>query len=182
MSDPGRQGSRRITWEDEYGQPAQQEQYGRSQAQDDMGGHPFHSVNGGRLWAGGVATAIVAGLAVAAGVYIARDILSIPVLAPRAAGSLGNSVTAIYALLAVAAALAATALLHVLLLGAPRPLVFFGWIGALATLIAVAAPFSEMASLQSKLVTALINLVVGVAVISLLTGVGRSALRRPQGP
>jgi Protein of unknown function (DUF1269) len=53
-------------------------------------------LNAGRLWAGGVATAIVAALVVVAGVYIARGILGIPVLAPRAAGSLGSSTTAVY--------------------------------------------------------------------------------------
>lgn len=44
-----------------------------------------------RLRAGGIATGVVAALAVVAGVYIARDILGIPVLAPKAAGSLGSS-------------------------------------------------------------------------------------------
>jgi hypothetical protein len=46
-----------------------------------------------RLWAGGIATGIVAALAVVAGVYIARGILGISVLAPKAAGSLGSSPT-----------------------------------------------------------------------------------------
>ena len=73
-------------------------------------------LNAGRLWAGGVATAIVAALVVVAGVYIARSILGIPVLAPRAAGSLGSSTTAVYAAVAAAGALLATGLLHVLML------------------------------------------------------------------
>jgi hypothetical protein len=134
-------------------------------------------VNGGRLWAGGVATAVVAALVVVAGVYISRDILNIPVLAPKAAGNLGNSTTAVYALVAAGGALLATALLHVLLLGAPRPLLFFSWIVGLAVVLAVAAPFSEQAELQSKAATAVINLAVGVAVISLLTGTGRGAVQ-----
>jgi len=61
----------------------------------------------GRLWAGGVATAIVAALVVVAGVFIARRILGIPVLAPRTAGDLGTSVTAVYAVVAAACALLA---------------------------------------------------------------------------
>lgn len=137
----------------------------------------WRSVNPGRLWGGGVATAVVAGLAVAVGVYISRHILGIEVLAPRRAGSFGNSPTAVYALVAAGSALLATALLHVLLLGAPRPLNFFDWITVLALVIAVASPFAQMASLQSQVATALINLIVGVAVISLLTGVGASASR-----
>jgi hypothetical protein len=75
-------------------------------------------VNAGRLWGGGVATAIVAALAVLAGVFI-----------------------------------------------------------ALADVIAAAAPFTQPAPLASKIFTAIINIVVGVAVISLLSGVGRVAIR-----
>ena len=76
-------------------------------------------VNAGRLWAGGVATAIVAALAVLAGVLITRGVLGIPVLAPKAASDFGESSTAVYAGLAAGCALLATALLHVLLLGTP---------------------------------------------------------------
>ena len=134
-------------------------------------------LNAGRLWAGGVATAVVAALVVIAGVYIARSILGIAVLAPKAAGSLGSSTTAVYAAVAAAGALLATGLLHVLLLETPRPLSFFTWITALADLILVAAPFSQPATLPSKVFTAVINLVAGVAVISLLTGVARGAMQ-----
>jgi uncharacterized protein DUF6069 len=129
------------------------------------------------VWAGGIATAVVAALVVILGVYIARNILNVAVLAPKTAGSLGNSTTAVYALVAALGALVATALLHVLLLGAPRPLRFFSWITGLAVVLAVVAPFSEMAEWQSKVATAVINLAVGVAVISLLTGTGRAAVQ-----
>ena len=71
----------------------------------------------------------------------------------------------------------ATGLLHVLLLGAPRPLSFFVWITGLADVIVAAAPFTQPALLASKIFTAIINIVVGVAVITLLSGVGRSAAR-----
>jgi hypothetical protein len=134
-------------------------------------------LNPARLWAGGVATAVVAALVVIAGVYVARGILGVPVLAPKAAGSLGSSVTAVYAAVAAAGALLATGLLQILLLETPRPLTFFAWITALADLIVVVAPFSQPASLPSKVFTAVINLVAGVAVISLLTGVARGAMQ-----
>ena len=39
-------------------------------------------------------------------------------------------------------ALLATALLHVLLLGTPRPFTFFAWITGLADVVAAAAPFT----------------------------------------
>jgi len=66
---------------------------------------------------------------------------------------------------------------RLLLLGTPRPFAFFAWITALADVIAAAAPFTQPAPLASKVFTAIINIVVGVAVISLLSGVGRSAAR-----
>ena len=134
-------------------------------------------LNPGRLWAGGVATAVVAGLIVVVGVYIARGILGIAVLAPSGAGSFGTSTTVVYAVFAAAGALAATGLLHLLLLGAPQPMAFFIWITALADLVAITAPFGQTAPLSSKVFTAIINLIVGVAVISLLSGVARSALQ-----
>jgi hypothetical protein len=47
----------------------------------------------------------------------------------------------------------------------------------------VAAPFGQPAPLASKVFTAVINLVAGVAVISLLTGVARGPVRpRPAAP
>ena len=70
-----------------------------------------------------------------------------------------------------------TALLHVLLLGTPRPFTFFAWITGLADVVAAAAPFTQPAPLASKIFTAIINIAVGVAVISLLSGVGRVAIR-----
>ena len=136
-----------------------------------------------RLWTGGVATAVVAALVVVAGVYICRGVLGIPVLAPSGAGDLGNLSTAVYAGLAAASALLCTGLLHLLLLEVPRPITFFIWITVLADVIVAAAPFTQPAPTDSKMFTAVINLVAGVAVISLLSGVAQSAIRigRPAG-
>jgi len=130
-----------------------------------------------RLWTGGIATAVVAALVVVAGVFIARGILNVPVLAPKEAGTLGNSSTAVYAGLAAASTLVATALLQLLLLEVPRPITFFFWMVSLATIIVAAAPFTQPAPLASQVFTAVINLVTGIAVISLLSGVARSAIR-----
>ena len=120
---------------------------------------------------------MVAALIVLVGVFIARGVLGISVLAPVTAGDLGTSATAVYAVFAAACALLATGILNLLLLGAPRPLAFFTWIAALAGVLAVTTPFSQGAPLSSKVFTALINLLVSVAVISLLNGVARSAVR-----
>lgn len=133
--------------------------------------------NPSRLWAGGIATALVAALVVIVGVLIARGILHVAVLAPKRASSYGNSTTSVYAATAAAATLLAVALLHLLLVIAPRPLSFFLWIAGLTDVAAIAAPFARTASLESQIATAVINLAVGVAVISLLSGVARAAVR-----
>jgi hypothetical protein len=100
--------------------------------------------------------------------------------APRAAGSFGDSATAIYAGLAAASALLCTGLLHLFLLEVPRPITFFLWITILADIIVAAAPFTQPASIGTKVFTAVINILVGVAVISLLCAVARSAVRNGQ--
>lgn len=133
-----------------------------------------------KLWAGGLATAFVAGLVVIVGVLISRGVLGIPVLAPQEAGHFGDATTGVYAVFAGAAALAATGLLHLLLVSAPSPFSFFGWIVALVTAVAAVTPFTQSAALPSQVATCVINLICGLAIGSLLSGVGASALSRPR--
>ncbi|MBE2999152.1 hypothetical protein IDM40_10620 [Nocardiopsis sp. HNM0947] len=134
------------------------------------------AVNVSRLWSGGLATAVVAALVILAGTLVFRGVFDIPVLAPEEAGYLGDTSTAAYALLAGVIALVATALLHMLLLSAPRALTFFGWIMGLAVAIAAVTPFSQVAEVPSQLATAVINLVAGIAIVTLLRSVGRTAV------
>lgn len=56
-------------------------------------GRPSRSVDAGRLWTGGVATALVAALVAVVGVLIARGLFDVPVLAPTGEGALGNAST-----------------------------------------------------------------------------------------
>jgi hypothetical protein len=132
-------------------------------------------VNAAKLWAGGLATAFVAGLIIIVGVLITRGVFGIPVLAPEEAGHFGDATTGIYAMFAGLAAIAATALLHLLLVAAPSPLSFFGWIVALVTAVAAVTPFTQAAALSSQVATCVINLVCGLAIGSLLSGVGSTA-------
>lgn len=144
-------------------------------------------LNPGRLWAGGVATAVIAALITIVGISIARGIFGVPMPVPAPNG--GMSAIA-YVAIAAAAAIAGTALLHLLILGAPRPLAFFAWIVFLATVLGVLAPFSNsvfgsfsnIAFLNSKSSVAAINLLVGIAIGSLLTGVARSSVTRQPVP
>ncbi|MDA0564314.1 DUF6069 family protein [Streptomonospora sp. S1-112] len=137
-------------------------------------------VNVARLWSGGLATAVVAALIILVGALVVRGVLGVPVLAPEDAGYFGDLGTALYALMAACAALAATALLHLLLLSAPRPTTFFGWIVGLAAVVAAVTPFTQDAPFAGQLSTALINAVTGTAIASLLSGVGAAAVRRPR--
>ena len=130
-----------------------------------------------RLWAGGLAAAIVAALAALVGVLIVRAVLRIAVYAPAGAGALGDSGTAMLCVAAAAAALAATGLVHLLLLATPSPLSYFGWIVGLVTAAAVVVPFLESLSLPIALAQAVIHLVIGLAIGSLVGGSAVSALR-----
>jgi hypothetical protein len=135
------------------------------------------TVDAGRLWTGGVATALVAALVALVGVLICRGLLDVPVLAPTEEGTLGGTSTFRLVGLVALAALLATGLLHLLLLSTPRPLRFFSWIVALATAAAALAPFLTDADLDEKVATATIYLAIGISIGSLLSGVARSAMR-----
>lgn len=135
------------------------------------------TVDAGRLWTGGVATAVVAALVALVGVLICRGLLDVPVLAPTDQGTLGDATTFRLAALAALAALLATGLLHLLLLSTPRPGQFFTWIVTLVTVAAALAPFLTDADLDEKVATSAIYLAIGIAIGSLLSGVARSAVR-----
>ena len=132
---------------------------------------PTRRVDARPLWSGGVATAVVAALIALVGILV-------PILSPRREGAWGNASTVGYVLAAAACALAATALMYLLLLSTPYPRVFFGWIIGLATLVAVVFPFSTTAPTSQKIATGLLNLILGVAIGSLIGEVSRRATRR----
>ena len=131
------------------------------------------------LWAGGVATAVVAGLIALVGILVCRWLFNVPILSPRGEGAWGNASTVEHAFAAAACALVATALMYLLLLSTPYPRVFFGWIisGSL-TVVAVVFPFSSTAPMSQKIATGLLNLVLGVAIGTLIAEVSRRATRR----
>jgi hypothetical protein len=124
----------------------------------------------------------VAALIALVGILVSRWALGIPILAPTGDGAWGNAHTGEYALLAALAALIAAGLLYLLELGAPAPRVFFGWIVGLATLAAVVYPFSTSAPLEQKAATAIVNLILGVAIASLLSAVSARAIRISRTP
>lgn len=136
----------------------------------------------GQFWAGAVATAVVAALIALVGILICRWIFNIPILAPAGDGAWGNAHTAEYALVSAIIAILAAGLLYLLALGTPQPNMFFDWIMGLATLAAVVYPFSTSAPVDQKAATAVVNLVLGIAITSLLTATAAMAARRPLPP
>jgi hypothetical protein len=132
-------------------------------------------VDAGRLWAGGVATALVAALVAAVGFLIATGIFDLEVIAP---GSFTDSEALNYAITAAIAALLATALIHLLIVAVPRPFAYFNWIIGLAVVVVTLLPFGSAEELSTKVATALINLVVGVAIGSLTSGMAARLARQ----
>ncbi|WP_406053990.1 DUF6069 family protein [Kribbella sp. NBC_00889] len=134
-----------------------------------------NAVAAGRLWAGGAATAVVAALIAIVGILLARGVFDVAVLAPEGEGTWGDADTGRYALYCALAALIATGLMHLLLISTPRPHQFFTWIMMLATVAAALAPFITSGSTSSKVATAVINLAVGIAIVTLVNGSARAA-------
>lgn len=133
-------------------------------------------VNANRLWAGGAASALVASLVALVGVLASRWLFALPMLAPHQNGYSTFQATAMI-LIAFLAAIAATGLMHLLMLGTGRPRLFFGWIVALVTTIAVIFPFSTTAALDAKIATAVVSLAIGTAIGTLVSGVAARSVR-----
>jgi hypothetical protein len=127
-------------------------------------------IDAGRLWGGGVATAVVAALVAAVGVLICRDLLDVKLVEPPML-PITDSFAVNYALTAAVLALAATGLAHLLSLVTPRPRVFFSWIVGLITVAAMVVPFALEGSLQGKICAAVINMVIGLSIATLLSAV-----------
>ncbi|MFI6426823.1 DUF6069 family protein [Promicromonospora sp. NPDC050880] len=136
------------------------------------------AVDARTLWSGGVATALVVALIALVGVLVLRGVFDIPLLAPQGEGVWGDVSTVRFMVAAAVAALLAVALVHLLLLSTPRALSFFGWIVGLATVVAGVAPFVTDAPLGSKLASALINVVIGFAILGLVSGIARTTVAR----
>ena len=137
-------------------------------------------VDARKLWSGGAASAVVTGLLALTGVLISRWLFDLAVLAPKGNGTYGDVHTTAFVLAAAGGALVATGLVHLLMLAVPRPLMYFGWIIALVTAIAVAFPFSTSAATDAKIATAIVNLVLGVATGVLVSGAASRSRRWPR--
>jgi hypothetical protein len=80
-------------------------------------------------------------------------------------------------------ALVATGIAHLLALTTPRPRSFFGWIVGLVTLVGVVLPFALDGTLAGQVATAVVDLVIGLCVLSLLSSVlARTVVVVPRAP
>jgi hypothetical protein len=138
-------------------------------------------IDQGRLWTGGIMAAVVAALVAVVGLLLARGIADVPVLVERK-GQLVDASTWWYAGAAALGAILATVLLDVLLMWAPKPYTFFGWIIGLVTAIATLLPYAYDAELAPRVATSAINLAIGICIGSIVAGVGRSAAYLPDRP
>jgi hypothetical protein len=132
-------------------------------------------VDAGRLWAGGAASAVVAGLVAFVGVLIAEGLLDLTMVQPPLI-PVGDSLGLRYAVTAAVLALVATAVAHLLAVTTPRPRSFFTWIVGLATVVGVVLPFTLEGTTSGRVATAIVDLVIGLAILNLLRSVlGRTA-------
>lgn len=134
-------------------------------------------VLGRRLWAGGVATAIVAAGIAIVGVLIISNVFDLGIQTAQRSGALVDNAMTIIPVCAVIAALAGTALLHLLLLTTPRPATFFSAIVLLVLVVLVLQVFLAAGGVVDHIATAVLYAAIGLSIISMLSGVSRTAVR-----
>lgn len=123
------------------------------------------------LWWTGVSAALTAGLLAFAAVVGLRTAFGteVPVFAGGHAAATPAATS--YALCAMAGTIQATALMHLLLASAARPVRAFAWIGGFAVLLLAILPLTMNGPFDAALATSALNLVGGTAVVVLLSAV-----------
>ncbi|TDD90414.1 hypothetical protein E1293_03260 [Actinomadura darangshiensis] len=129
-------------------------------------GRPYRA-----LWWTGISAALLGGLLAFAAVIGLRTMfgVEVPVFAGEHAGAAPAATS--YALCATAATIQATALMHLLLSSAARPVRAFAWIGGVAVALLALLPLTLHGPFDAALATAGINLAGGTAVVVLLAAV-----------
>ena len=120
----------------------------------------------------------MAALVALVGVLVSEGLLDIAMVRPPLI-PIGNSFGASYAVTAAVLAFLATALAHLLVVATPRPRSFFTWIVGLLTVVGVVLPFTLEGTTSGRLATAVVDLLVGLAILSLLRSVMARTVRLP---
>ncbi|GAA4481806.1 DUF6069 family protein [Actinoallomurus oryzae] len=130
-----------------------------------------------RLWAGGAATALVAAGVALIGVMVLHKILHAPILSPGGLRQAADYAMFAFPVSAAILTLLATGLLHLLMSTTPQASQFFTWIASLFMVLVVLQVFLHDTDLLTQLETAAFYLLIGIAIITSLLGVSRSAVR-----
>jgi hypothetical protein len=130
-----------------------------------------------RLWTGGLATAAVAALVGLVGTLIIRVLVHYAPVGTAAAHALTSTNAGLLCLFAAVAALAATGVAHLLMVSTPDPLSYLGWIIGLSTAAAVVVPLLGGIPMAAAVALAVVNLVIGLAIGSLVVGAASAAYR-----
>jgi hypothetical protein len=128
-----------------------------------------------KLWTGGLATAAVAALVALVGTLVLRVLFQIAPVSATTTHAFSSADAGILCLGAAVAALAATGVAHLLLVSTPQPLSYLGWILGLSTAAAVALPLVGGLSTVAAVAAAVLNLVIGLAIGSLVLGTAAAA-------
>ena len=131
-----------------------------------------------KLWTGGLATAAVAALVGLVGTLVIRVLFEYAPVGTAAAHAFSTTNAGLLCLFAGVAALAATGVAHLLIVSTPDPLSYLGWIIGLSTAAAVVLPLLGGVPLAAAIAIAVVNLVIGLAIGSLVIGTAMAA-RRP---
>jgi hypothetical protein len=143
-----------------------------------MAGGAARELDAPALWAGVMATAVVAGLIAILGVVAAHVVFGTNVVRPDGERSFADATVSGLALSAVVLALIGGVLVHVLAYLTGRALLFFGCIVTLETALLALWPFTTNAASLPKLATSMVHLAIGTAVVCLTTTSTRHAMRR----
>jgi hypothetical protein len=130
-----------------------------------------------RLWTGGLATAAVAALVGLVGSLVIRVLFEYAPVGATSGHVFTGTTAGMLCLFAAVAALAATGVAHLLIASTPDPLSYLGWIIGLATAAAVVVPLLGSIPLAAAIALAVINLVIGLAIGSLVIGAAGAAYR-----
>ncbi|MGA8117634.1 MAG: hypothetical protein WCA46_28690 [Actinocatenispora sp.] len=133
-----------------------------------------------RLWTGGAVTALIAAGFAVVGFLVVRGVLRMPIMGVHASGDVFAPTMIGYTIGAAVAALLATGVMHLLLVGTPRPLFYFSWIGALCTAILVLLPMGVHQVWYRVLPTALVDLVIGIAITVIVRGTAAASMSQPR--
>ncbi|TDD29383.1 hypothetical protein E1287_31040 [Actinomadura sp. KC06] len=132
------------------------------------------------LWWTGIAAALGGGILAFAAVVGLRTTFGVEVPVFAGGHTAATPAATSYALCAMAGTIQATALMHLLVASAARPVRAFAWIGAIAVVLLTVLPLTLKGPFDAALATAGINLIGGTAVVVLLSAVVAGSRPFPQ--